>query len=416
MASSLKLLTLLVCGSLAGWAQEGAAKAPANRTLGELTAIDAPGQQLTIKTDAGTSVTIPINEDTTYLRVTVGEQDLKKAAKITLQDVSAGDRVLARTKPGEAGKPGVVTSLIVMSKSDIAQKQAAERAEWQKRGITGTITAINPDTKEVTVNARSHGASKVMVVQPAEKVQYRRYAPDSVRFSDAKPSTFAELKVGDQVRVLGEKNGDETRVTPEIVVSGAFHNIAGTVTSVDAASGEVKINNLETKKAVTVRTNADSTLRRLSPEAAMMMLRMKGGVAGSTVAAPGTGGAQGGAPAGGPGGGFRAGGPGGGPGAAPGGGSGGGFRTGGPGGPGGFGGPRGGGGDIQQMLERMPPLTLAELKPGDAVIVASTTGADPSRITAITLLAGVEPLLTAPRQPGDRGPGGNWNFDINMVP
>lgn len=413
MVTSFKLLIILVCGSLAAWAQEGAAKAPANRTLGELTSIDSAAHQLTIKTDAGSSVTVPFNEETGYLRVPVGEQDLKKAAKITLQDLSVGDRVLARLKPGT---PGVATSVIVMTKTDIAQKQAAERAEWQKRGITGTIASINPDTKEVTVSVRARGATKTMVVEPAEKVQYRRYAPDSVRFSDAKPSTFAELKVGDQVRVLGNKNEDETRVKPEVVVSGTFHNMAGTVASVDAASGEVKVNNLETKKIVTVKTNADSTLKRLSPDAAMMMLRMRGGAAGSTVSAPSLAGAAGGGRPGGPQGrapeageagprGPRAGGPGG-PGA-------GGFTPGaGPGGPR-FG---GGGGDIQQMLERMPAVTLTELKPGDAVIVASTIGPDPSRVTAITLLAGVEPLLTAPRQAGDRGPGGNWNFDINMVP
>jgi hypothetical protein len=36
-------------------------------------------------------------------------------------------------------------------------------------------------------------------------------------------------------------------------------------------------------------------------------------------------------------------------------------------------------------------------------------------VTAITLLAGVEPLLT--RAAGDnRAVGGAWNFDINIVP
>ena len=69
--------------------------------------------------------------------------------------------------------------------------------------------------------------------------------------------------------------------------------------------------------------------------------------------------------------------------------------------------------DFQQMLERMPATTLADLKQGDAVIISSTTGADPSRVTAITLVAGVEPLLTAaPRGGGQVG--GMWNFDIGL--
>ena len=41
------------------------------------------------------------------------------------------------------------------------------------------------------------------------------------------------------------------------------------------------------------------------------------------------------------------------------------------------------------------PISLSQLKPGDAIMLSATTGADPGRVTVITLLAGVEPLLTA---------------------
>ena len=47
------------------------------------------------------------------------------------------------------------------------------------------------------------------------------------------------------------------------------------------------------------------------------------------------------------------------------------------------------------MLDRLPPVPLAELKAGDAIMVSTTAGTEPGRVTAITLLAGVEPLLTA---------------------
>jgi hypothetical protein len=53
-----------------------------------------------------------------------------------------------------------------------------------------------------------------------------------------------------------------------------------------------------------------------------------------------------------------------------------------------------GGGDPQQMLNRAPAIQLADLQKGEAVMLVSTEGA--SDVTAITLLAGVEPLLEAP--------------------
>jgi hypothetical protein len=281
--------------------------------------------------------------------------------------------------------------------------------------VAGTVTAVDPATKQITINVKGREGDKTLIVEPSDKVAYRRYAPDSIRFADAKPSSFTELAVGNSVRVLGDKT-DETHIKPEVIVSGSFHNVAGTIISVDPAAGEIKLNNLETKKPMVVKVNPDSNLRRVPPQMAMIMASMQNGRTG----APGAGNFQGR-----PGGPAQNAGPGGGPPAGPGAGerrgptSASGFSgpggPGGPGGGGGFGGGRAMSGDFSQMLDRMPLLQLSELKPGDAIIVASTAGADPNRATAITLLAGVEPILTAPRQ-DNRAVGGSWNFDINIVP
>jgi hypothetical protein len=61
----------------------------------------------------------------------------------------------------------------------------------------------------------------------------------------------------------------------------------------------------------------------------------------------------------------------------------------------GYGGGNGrGGGDLQQMLSRLPAVTVSDFQKGDAVILVSTQGTD-SEVTAITLVGGVEPILTA---------------------
>jgi len=69
------------------------------------------------------------------------------------------------------------------------------------------------------------------------------------------------------------------------------------------------------------------------------------------------------------------------------------------------------GADLQQILEKVPAMPASELNKGDALIITSTVGADPSRVTAITLLAGVEPLLT--RAPGERPVNLDWTLDMN---
>jgi len=240
-----------------------------------------------------------------------------------------------------------------------------------------------------------------LVIEAGNHVEFLRYAPDSVRFSDAKPSSFAEVKVGDQVRVLGDKNPDGTRIKAEAMISGSFRSIAGVIKSIDASSNEITMTDLVAHKPVTVRVTADTTMRRLPQGIAMMLARRVHGAQGGSES-----GAAGARPA------TAQGVPGPSRPEAP---------KPGAGGPpvdqaqaqGQGGGMRRGNMDFQDMLERLPPMTVADLKAGDAVVLSAGDGADPGRVTAINLLAGVEPLLQAAPQ-GGRQILGDWNLDIGM--
>src|ERR1700720_2939988 len=177
---------------------------------GEVTSIDAAAKQFKVKADDGVNYTIALQDNTAYLRMPFGEKDQKKAAKIELADVAVGDRLIARGPLAEDTKTVTVRTVIVMTKDDVAKKQQQDHADWQKRGIAGTITSVNPEAKEITVNL--HGRDAKSLVIDAGKTSFRRYAPESVRFADAKPSSFTELQVGDTIRALGDKNDDGSRL------------------------------------------------------------------------------------------------------------------------------------------------------------------------------------------------------------
>jgi len=348
----------------------------AKGAIGEVKGIDAAAKQLTIKTDAGSVLTVSLSEKTVYKRLAPGEQSLAGATDISLSDVSEGDRVWARGNVAEDRKSVPAAMLVVMTKGDIAKKQEAERAEWRRRGILGVITTLKPDSKEITIQHRTLAGTQTVVIPVSDTTEMRRYAPDSIKFSDAKPSAFSELKVGDQLRALGDKSEDGLRFTPQKVVTGSFRTVAGVVTAIDAATGEIKINELEKKKPLTIVIKRDAVLRKFP-------------AAGEMGAFGGFGrGSGGGAPQGQPPQGGQA--------------QGGGRPQGGPGG-----GPRGGNFNINDMLERLPTISIADVKVGDTIIVSSTEGVDPSRLTAIALVSGADTLLTmlAPRpQPGQATP------------
>ena len=377
---------------------------PSTRTLGEVTAVDATARSIQLKTVAGVIWTVSVAEKALCVSVPPGEKDLKKATPIQLDAIKPGDRMLARGEAGNTPNTLTASSVIVMTKADLAQKHARDRAEWMRRSVAGAVNSVDAAKNEIVINTRTPEGPKPIIVQVSADTQYRRYAPDSVKFADAKPGTLAEIQPGDQLRALGDKTQDGTRVTAEEIVSGAFQTIAGTVISTDPAAGAVRITDLLTTRPVTVMVKEGTLARRL-PEmvAGMLARRLNGGAAGAGAPGNGAGGGQwqqrqaGGAGA--AGGGWQHG-------------------PGGAGTPGGSGGPGGTPGrgqwDMQQMLERLPPLSLADLKKGDALVVSSSRGSDPSRVTALTVLAGVEPLLAAaPRVSGNVN-AGSWNLDIGM--
>jgi hypothetical protein len=379
LISSLILIALV---SIAASAQQPDPAIKATQVFGKVSEINSSAGQITIKTAAGSTVVASVNEKTTYQRMPPGETDRTKAEQTSLTEITVGDGVVARGFVAADQKSVPAQQIIVVSQSEIAKKNQAERMAWA-RGAKGIVSSLNPSTKEVTVTSRSlAGASQAITVALSDKSNIKRFPPDSIpKYENAKAGKFEDIKVGDQFNAKGEKSADGLHLNAEEVLFGTFKVAGGTVTSIDAASGQIKINDLQTKKPLTIVLKPESIIRRL-PE--NMMMAMGGGMGGP----------------GGPGGPNAAGGP------RP---QGQGQPQGqpqgqaqttqgprpqGPGGPGGPGanGPRPGG-SMADLMERFPTITINDLKVGDTIILSSLPGADPTQLTAIQIVSGVEPLL-----------------------
>lgn len=333
------------------------AGAPATgRAVGVVKSVNGTG--LAITTDAGAEMTVDVQPATRIVHLAAGQKDLKSATPMQYSEIQAGDRVLARGTASADGKSLAATSIIVMKQADIAQRQQQEREDWQKRGVGGLVKSVDPASGTVTI---SSGPTKTILVHTTKATVIRRYSPDSVKFDEAKPATLDQIKPGDQLRARGDKNADGTELTADEIVAGTFRNIAGTVISTDAAANTVTLKDLSTKKPVTIRVSTDSQLRQLPATLAQRLAARLKGVNGEAknTSTGGSGGAS--APS---------------PQAQ-------GERT------------RSGQADFQQMLGRMPAVAITDLQKGEAVMVVATEGSSSSAPTAITLLTGVEPILSA---------------------
>jgi hypothetical protein len=353
------------------WAQDAqpATSQPAvAKSVGTVKAIS--GKNITLAAEGGGDVAVIVLEGARLLRIEPGQKDLKDAAPLQLQDLQPGDRILVRGKAADDGKSLLAVSVIAMKKADIAEKRAHEREEWQKNGVGGLVSAVDPAAMSITISASALGANKNVTVNASKDTILRRYAPGSVKFDDATPAPLDQIKVGDQLRARGARSANGGALAADEVVSGSFRNIAGTIVAIDAGAGTITVMDLATKKPVGVKIHDASQLRKLpAPMAQRIAARLKGAPAEGQSAgpvqrtpdqAPGTAGRP------------PQGGQGGGPGAG---------QVGSP--------------DLQQAIGRMPASTLADLQKGDAVMIVATSGTQDDGVTAITLLAGVEPILQA---------------------
>src|SRR5262249_53919545 len=220
--------------------------------MGVVSELKTDTHQVIVTTSAGSQVTVTLSDRTVYMRIPPGEKTKDKFIKIAPTDFGVGDSVFARGRMTDDRKSMPALEFYVMSKGDIAEKKELERSEWTKRGIAGSVSAVNADTKEITVDARTAEGPKPIVVATTAETKFRRSAPDSVRFSDAQPGSFGDLKVGDQLRALGTKSADGARFTPEEIVAGSFQTISGTITEIDADKKEIKIKDLQSQQPVTI--------------------------------------------------------------------------------------------------------------------------------------------------------------------
>jgi hypothetical protein len=352
--------------------QARAQQTPLTQKVGAVKSID--GNALVLTADGGTEVSVTVAGNAKIVQVAPGEKDLKSATPIALTDLQVGDRILVRGRASDDAKTMMAVGIIAMKSKDLEAKKAQDREDWQKRGIGGLVSAMDPATGTITISTGTGATAKTVAIHTTKSTVLRRYAPDSVQFDDAKPAALDQIKPGDQVRARGTKSADGSELAADEIVSGTFRNLAGIITAIDASAQTISLTDLISKKPVVVKITAQSQVRKIPAQMAQMIaIRLKGG-------APGAGaGAAGGATGGGTSTGTANGGQ----------------RSGGGAGAGNGAGGSGARGDIQQIVNRLPAGSLADFQKGDAVMVVSTQGTDAGGVTAITMLGGVEAILAA---------------------
>lgn len=341
---------------------EAAGQSAVARRIGAIKAIN--GASITLTPDSGGDVAVTVAPNARLLRLAPGEKDLKSTTPIQLQDLQPGDTIRVRGYASADAKAFNALEVIVITRTALSSVSNQIRQDWQKRGTGGIVRAVDPATGTVTISISGFAGARSVAVHTTRSTIVRRYAPDSVKFEDARPGTLEDIHLGDQLRARGDRNPDRTELNAEEIVSGRFPYVEGTINSIDTGASTINVQDVLSKKPVVVKVTADSQLRQLTAEIAQLMaMRLKGTGTAGEKASDSSGSAASMHPE---------------------------AATTRPAANAAPGGRSGGAPDLQQMLYRLPAATLADLHQGDAVLIVATEGN-----TAINLYSGVDPILRA---------------------
>jgi hypothetical protein len=367
--------------------------------IGTIDKVDPAAKTIAIKTDKGEASDVKFDDKTQFLNLPAGEKDTKKATRAAAADVSAGDRVIARMKADDkTGLPAVF--LYFEKKTDLAERQKKTDDEWQTQSVYGTVKSVDAGAKHIVIAARGLGTPKDVTLDATGPVEFQRFSLDSGKY-EASNAGLTPIQTGDQVRVIGQKNADQTEIKLEALQSATFKSLPVTIKSVDVPMGAILATDLTSKKPITIMVKPDTQLKRLDDATALLMARRlnptfqndngRGGRGGGRGANPNAGGANPSAASQTPSTGVAS------------------FA--GRGGQGGGG--RGGGrnaADPNKLLDSQPSIELADLKAGEPVVVTGGPSSDMAKLTATTVVAGVDPILRAAPEKGADPLAGNWNF------
>ena len=299
--------------------------------LGTLADFRTSSLEFGLKSDSGETVYFKVSPETQVVRIPPGERDLARSTPGAVTDLAIGDRLMVTFVEGMAEARRIVR----ITSGDIDRRNEAEKLDWQRRGIAGIVTATSAD--EVTLELRGMQGAQIIHIAIGPKTSIRRYAPDSVKFTDAQPSSLAAISPGDQLRARGDRTEDGSRLTAENIVFGTFRTIIGSITEVDPEKAEVHIVDLASKTPVIIRANADSRVKKM-PDMRQMFAQMMKGQSHDSHSPQG--------PVG-----------------------------------------------MAQMLEALPACTLDDLKPGSTLVVVGTKGARADAVTAILLVGNIDGMI-----------------------
>lgn len=324
------LITALCCGVFENFGKETIGFAQST-IVGEVKKIDSAKSEITLNTGKGEEYLVKFTSKTTFKQIPPGVKNLDTAKTISSSEISVGDRLLAAGNVVAESKTVEAFQIIVISNRDLSKAAEEVSEQWKTNGIVGEIVSVDLTNKSSVAKIRENGNNNQVTLHFTETVNIKKYSNDSVNYQDAVPIKLEDVKKDDLFRALVEKKEDGSYIIKNALI-GTFRLLLGTITEINENSREIKINELVSGQAMTVVFNKNTYSRVLTKALAGEINDTLNNKKVSQ-------------------------------------------------------------GNMGQQVKEMPEIDFSKLKVGDMVMLNTISEEKAPKIAALTLLAGVEPIL-----------------------
>lgn len=225
--------------------------------IGEVKKTDQQTSRIEIRTDDKKDLIIDAPQDTVFLKIKQNQKDLKNAEKISISQISEGSKILAR---GKFTSDNIFTASVIIV---VVKTETGDSAN--QLTVAGTITVIDPATKQIKAAINPQAKMITLTLDDkSAKVGFYQYSADSLKFNKATVSSLERIKVGDQFKAVGRFVGETESFIPETLVFGTFRTIGGRILSIDPATKQIKLEDVQSKKTMDVMVNDETIVKILN--------------------------------------------------------------------------------------------------------------------------------------------------------
>jgi hypothetical protein len=206
---------------------------------GQIAGKDRVANTLTLKRDTGDLIDVHYDDSSIFSVRAELDAAVRNQPRLQPTELNLGDRVCVTRL--QTGGEGPAAQIAVSSRAALRVKQQDELRGWLAHGVFGTIRALDPTARHITLETQDNGTP--LTVDASGMVAYWDFPRGDIGLGDAVPGSWDSLAAGDPLYIYTVDNA-RGQVAASVILRGGVRAIAGGIQSFNGLTEEIVLRSL----------------------------------------------------------------------------------------------------------------------------------------------------------------------------